>query len=366
MSDLTGKFSALEAQMTIEADEAHSQRATIETTLENIQTALANINADMLNMRNSLLGAISQSAACFPCPTPTIVVPPINTTPHAINSDKCKRSQAFVATIASILTAMDTLQSFNVIGTFNVLNDAISEVISGIAAGDTVPLPSFPETVNIVGDYISYAGERLFSGVGLMDQFTALESGLVTATYSASSPEAAASAFNASIDGSSASNGAKLLFKAVASNALYSYFFDPASLPDLSAYSGSACGLEPGTCYEFDLSAYTSTVPSSAYGLAEDFDIFSRGSALNTTSGTYTFTPGIIYAGDFYGWTWSVITPGVTVHWQHRAEAPTSATVISEETATSVTPPIQPSVAHTGTFLFFATAPCVIRLCPPA
>lgn len=365
MSDLTAKFSTLEAEMTSIGDEAHSQRETIESTLENIQTALSNINADMLTMRNAIIGAIGQSAACFPCPTPTIVVPPIDTTTHPVNADRCKRAQAFVATIADILTAMDTLQSFNVIGTFNVLNDAISEVISGIAAGDTVPLPSFPETVNIVGDYIGYAGERLFSGVGLMDQFTSLESDLVNATYNASNAGAAASAFNTSIEGSSASNGAQLLFKAVAYNALYSYFFDPASMPDLSAYSGGACALAPGACYVIDAVAYTSDVPSAGFGLTEDFGIFTPVTTLVTTGGTFHFTPPISYNGDLYGWTITVDTPGVTVHYQHRMGDTDAPFTIFDDTFTSVAPLTAPNTIHSGMFIFFASAAFTLRLCPP-
>jgi len=246
MTTLTEKFEALEAQINDDADEAHSQRATIETTLEDIQTTLANINSDMLLMKSALIQAVGQSGACFPCPTPSIVVPTVPTTTEPVNPERCQRSQAFIATMHNILAAFDTLQSFNVVGTFNVLNDAISEVIAAVAAGDTVPLPSFPETVQIVGTYISYAGERLFSGVALLDQFTPLETALRQATYSSTNAEAAQSAYRGVIDASGASSGAKFLFDAIAYNAIAAYFFDPTTSPDLSGYSGATCVIAGG------------------------------------------------------------------------------------------------------------------------
>jgi len=136
---------------------------------------------------------------------------------------------------------MDTMQSFNVIGTYNVVAGAISDYIGAIAAGDTVPLPSAPETINIVGDYVSYAGERVFSGVGLLEQFSPLEDSLIAATFTTTTPEAAQAAYNVIIEASGVSNGARLMFEAIAYNALWSYYFDPASEPDLSGYDGGLC-----------------------------------------------------------------------------------------------------------------------------
>lgn len=242
MTTLTEKFTALEGQLADIETAANLDRDLTNTKLQAMLDMLDIINTNAAANTKAILGALGQTGACFPCPTPAITVPPVGTTPGALNSDRCKRAQAMIATLRTILTDMDTMQSFNVVGTYNVISDAISTVIGGIAAGDTVPLPSFPETVNIVGDYISYAGERLFSGVGLIEQFSPLEAALTQAIFFTGTPGAAQAAYNGVIDTSSASNGAKLLFKAIAYNALWSYYFDPSTTPDLSAYDGSICG----------------------------------------------------------------------------------------------------------------------------
>lgn len=307
MSDLTDKFTATNDLMTSIGDEAHSQRATIEATLEDIQSGIASINSDMLLMKSAILAAMGQTGACFPCPTPTIVVPSVPPDTVPINSEFCQRAQAFLATVHAILAAMDTLQSFNVIGTFNVLNDAISEVVTAIVSGGSTPLPSFPETVNIVGDYISYAGERLFSGVGLVEQFEPIEGDLRNALFAAGSASAAQSAYNSSIEASGVSNGAKLLFQAVAYNALYVFFFDPDSEPDLSGFDGSLCSLAHGTCFTIDLIPASWSNGSSVQVVAGDFGTFTGQTAITTSSGVVTSDEANFYDGDLTGWTWEVL-----------------------------------------------------------
>lgn len=255
MSDLSAKFTALEEQLATQAATMGGYVDTVEVKLQAIFDELDLILVNNAANTKYLLAALGQTGACFPCPTPSITVPPIGTIPTSANSERCQRSQGIIATIHNILAAMDTLQSFNVIGTFNVLNDTISEVISGIVAGDTVPLPSFPETVNIVGDYISYAGERLFSGVGLIDQFSPLEASLLSAIAPQSTAEASRAQYESVIDASVASNGAKLLFKAVAYTALWSYYFDPDTTPDVSGFDGGACGFVE--CQDYTSTAVT-------------------------------------------------------------------------------------------------------------
>jgi len=246
MSDLTAKFTTLEGQLATQAATTQGYIDTVEAKLQALADTMDIIVVNNAANTKALLAAIGQSAACFPCPTPSITVPTVPGSTVPINSEFCQRSQGFLQTIHDILAAMDTLQSFNVVGTFNVLNDAISEVISGVVAGDTVPLPSFPETVNIVGNYISYAGERLFSGVGLVEQFDPLHDDLQNAIYSGGSASASQAAFNAAIDASSVSLVGKYLIEGVAYNALWAYYFDPTSDPDVSGYNGSICSYAGG------------------------------------------------------------------------------------------------------------------------
>ena len=304
MSDLTAKFTDLKETLAAQASATDALVDTVEPKLQAIFDELDLILVNNAANTKAILAALGQSASCFPCPTPSIVVPPVDTTVNPIDSDHCKRSQWIIAAIARILTNMDTLQSFNVVGTFNVINDAISEIIAAISAGDTIPLPSFPETVNIVGDYVSYAGERLFSGVSLMDQFAPLESDLITAVYVSTDAGSAQSAYNASIDSSGASNGAKLLFKAVAYNALWSYALDPASMPDLSGFDGGVCSFPSGTCYTLVGELVTvPAIPASEYGIVGSFGPFIAFDTVNSSSGEVVWDKPTFYAGDLDGWT---------------------------------------------------------------
>lgn len=76
----------------------------------------------------------------------------------------------------------------------------------------------------------------------MMEQFEPLESALTDAVYLAANAAAAQMAYISVIEASGVSNGARLLFEASAYNALYSYFFNPDTDPDLSGFSGDACG----------------------------------------------------------------------------------------------------------------------------
>lgn len=350
MTTLSEKFDALETQLaTIEAA-ADADRNVTNIKLQAIADMLDIINTNAAQNTKYLLAALSQSAACFPCPTPSITVPPIGTTPSVVNSDHCKRAQAFVKTMHDIFTAMDTLQSFNVIGTFNVLNDAISEVISGIAAGDTVPLPSFPETTNIVGDFVSYAGERLFSGTSLMEQFGPLESSLIAALYASTTPEDAKTAYDGVISASSATNGAQLLFIASAYNALYSYYFDPSTLPDLTGYDGTLCG--GGGCIEFD-SVNVLLGGSDNYQCLVWVDPFT---GTDHTPGGYTGSDNVWCLTDLTGYTVNVLSGSVLIREGYTTSPITKSTGESWTFATSD----GSSIISTS-----AAVPFTVEICAP-
>jgi len=331
MTTLTEKFTALEEQLASQNATIAGYIDTVEAKLQTLADELDTITINNAANTKALLSAIGQSGACFPCPTPSVSVPPTGTTPFPLDDDRCKRAQAFVAAMHSIFTSFDTMQSFNVIGTYNVVSGAISEAIGAIVAGDTVPLPSLPETINIVGDYISYAGERVFSGVSLMDQFGPLESSLIDAVYLSNDATSAQSAYNGIIEGSGVSNAARLLFEATGYNALYTYFFDTTSTPDLSAYDGTACGA-PSECVTL-LSDYTTVltkteddgnnfwsigIPYWAASLAWDITLSSAINVLWATDPMIDGSPatGVIQGAGFSGTdsdTWTN-TPGAATY----------------------------------------------------
>lgn len=298
MSDLTDKFTSFQEEVAINHTALMDALAVLQSAFDALASDVVIIKDTMPLNASNLLGAISQTGACFPCPTPSIIVPPLDTTTNPINEDRCKRGQAFIATIHNILAGIDTMQSYNVIGTFNVVNDAISEVISGVAAGDTVPLPSFPETVQIVGNYLSYAAERIFSGVSLIDQFGPLESDLSTAMTSAGTAGSALSAYNGVIDGASLSLAGGYLVKAVAYSALVSYFFDPGTAPDLSGYDGTACGIVD--CFTFV------SISSSVNGSGVEAVAWSTPFAGENNDGSGATSPDLLWTRtNFVGYTFT-------------------------------------------------------------
>lgn len=361
MSDLTAKFEAFEAQV---ADQHTALLAAIASLQDAIDLVASNTDIALENgaaNTKALLAALGQTSGCFPCPTPSISVPPIDSTPVAINSELCQRSQWIVATLHSILANMDTLQSFNVIGTFNVLNDAISEIVGAIAAGDTIPLPSFPETVNIVGDYVSYAGERLFSGIGLIDQFSPLEGALTNAIYSSGDAAGAQAAYTSIIEGSGVSNGARLLFEALAYNALWTYAFDPASTPDLSAFDGEVCSLASGTCYTMDLATTHYDNGSTQEAVTVPFGTFTPETAITTTSGVVTSDNPNFFNGNLAGWTWEVLIGSAFI--TYRTGNLTSGGFLNDTSLQGVDGVPDAAPSPTGSFFIRGSAGARVRFC---
>lgn len=364
MSDLSAKFAALTSDINANEAAANIDRDLTNTKLQALLDFLDIINENNAANTKAILAAMGQTGTCFPCPTPSVVVPPISTTPLPVNEDACKRAQAFLHAIQSILDAMDTMQSFNVIGTYNVVADAISEIIGGIISGSTPPLPSFPEAVNIVGDYVSYAGERVFSGIGLVEQFSPLVATLRNVLYSAGSGSAAISAYSASIDASSASNGAKLLFKALAYSSLASYYFDPSSTPDLTGYDGSVCTLPPGTCFDEVFVSFTVAESGAMlHGLGATFGPWTPIAVINTTTGTATATPPVFYAGDLAGWTIDVISGHAIL--AHRAEGPSSGAFIDTVSLSTEGGAYTVPFA-TGTWYLYGDADTEVNICSPS
>lgn len=365
MSDLTGKFAAFETL----TEEQHASLMTllgeISTTLGNVESALdIQINNAATNTRY-LLSAIQANSPCAPCPTPSIVVPPIGTFPVPIDTDTCKRSQAILQMLAAVCEAFDNLMALNVVGAWTLISDVYSQIISTLGAGDTIPLPSFPEAVNIAGGYFNFAAARLFSGESLSGVFSTIRDAARDSIYGAGDPESAHTAYEAIIDGSAMSESAKFMLKSMAYNALWDYWLDDATDPALDGFSGTVCSVPPLTCFEFESVAWSSDFPASGYAIAGDFATFAAQNTLNTSSGEFTYTQDIIYAGDINMWTWEVLTGG-TVRLQFRNSGPDTTFSIDEATPRVVADgQSAPFTEITGMFVFFSDAPFTLRLCSP-
>jgi len=82
---------------------------------------------------------------------------------------------------------------------------------------------------------------------------------------------------------------------ATAYNALWSYFFDPGTDPDLTAYSGTAC--IPADCYNYDSQSVTIT----GFG-ARQFIVWPAPfTAQNNDPAPTSYSDNVVLVGDFYG-----------------------------------------------------------------
>lgn len=361
MTTLTDKFGSFEEQIASEhtaiMDALTSLAASIDAVATNTDLALVN---GAVNTR-ALLAALGQTGACFPCPTPSIVVPPVSTTGTPIDDDHCKRAQWLVATIGSLLSNIDTLQSYNVVATFSVLNDAITEIIGAIAAGDTIPLPSFPEVVQLVGTYFNMVAARAFSGETIMAQYGPLQSSLISAVYGAADAAAAKTAYDAVIDGSSGSGAFKQIAKAVAYNALFTYALDPATMPDLSAFDGGVCTIPSGTCYTLTLVPMTLSNGTHDVGVDVAFGPFNPTDTIIQGSGAVTSVPPIFFNGSLDGWVYETVSGSLGINYRATDLSTPSTGHADGLPSTSGTP--LPFPTGIGSFFFGGSEGGVFRVC---
>ena len=349
MTNLTEKFTEFQAEVDLDADEAHSQRVTIISTLENIQSGLASINSDMLLMQRALLSAIGQSGACAICPTPPLIIPVTDPTTRPVNQDKCKRVQAFLHAMQEIFTVLDVASSVGIGFNPSLVIDAWSQVIVALENGDTTPVISFPEAVQLGGDLINYAADNFFVGGTLSGYFSPLILDLRDAMYSPATPAATQAAYNGVISGSSAPGSAQNVMIDAAYNALWSYYFDPASTPNLGGYDGFACaGAECLTI----TSIATSTSCGGATNAIEWETPFPQ--QFNNGFGC-TSADGIWTEYDFSGWT---LTPSANVRVFYN---------VGTFTDVSAGTPFSPVgfISHVAVVYLSGTLPFTLELCAP-
>jgi uncharacterized coiled-coil protein SlyX len=365
MTTLTDKFTTLEEQLATQNATIAGYIDTVETKLQGMLDSQDLIIENMAANTRYLLSAIQANSPCIPCPTPSITVPPVSTVPITIDTDACKRSQAILQMLTATAEALDNLMNLNVTAAWTLISDVYSQIIATLGASDTIPLPSFPEAVNIAGNYFNFAASRLFSGETLAGNLSPLFFDLRNAIYAAGNPSAAQEAYNSIIDGSSMSGAGKLMLKSMAYSALWSYFLDETSEPDLSGFDGSVCPLPDLTCFEFTAVAWTSDFPASGYAITGNFGTFVCQTTLSTSSGTVTHSEPIIYAGDLNSWTWEVLTGG-PVYLQWRGEGPDVPFGLDTAGPYATTDGMSaPYTEGTGTFTFFSANPFTFRLCSP-
>lgn len=241
MTDLSAKFSTLEEQLAAQASTMEGYVDTVETKLQALFDQL-----DLMLINNAantryLLAALAASSPCSPCPTPSLSVPPVDGSEHALSEDKCKRAQAFVHALLEIATVTDAISAFSIPFAPQLIIDAIDEVITAIGNGDPTPLMSWSEASNFVSQAIVYIAGNFLVGGNLVSMISDLAFDIRDVTYNAPSPADAKAAYDALIDASDVPDYAKGLLKAFAYNDLVTFYFDPLSSLNTTGYSGTAC-----------------------------------------------------------------------------------------------------------------------------
>lgn len=242
MSDLSEKFAELEATITALSETTDSYIDTTEAKLQAIFDELDLILVNNAANTRALLAAIGQNSPCAPCPTPPIVIPPIGTTPLAVNEEACKRAQAFLNFMDQVFTVLDLASSVGIGFNPALITDAVNQVIASLTGADSPDPISFPEAVQLVGDLVSYIATNLLVGHTLVGQFTPLYADLRDALATAGSAGAAKDQYDSIVSGSSLSSEEQAVIIDAAYGAAYTYFFDPDSLPDLAGLDGTLCG----------------------------------------------------------------------------------------------------------------------------
>jgi hypothetical protein len=311
MSDLSEKFTALEDQLAAQQVDTLASLAGIQATLDALNTLLDIMNENNAANTKALLAAIGSSAACNPCPTPSLVVPPIDTTPVTGTSDLCKRIQAFLHAMAEVFTAMDVMSAFSIPFSPGLIIDAIQEVITALENGDETPIISFPEAVRLVGDGINYIAGNFLVGDTLSDLFSGVVFDIQDAMFSSGDASAAQAAYASVISGSSIPSYAKPVMIDAAYNALFSYYFDPASTPNLTGYSGSACGEVEDTCQDLARVIAHSSVFGIDFGCIEFPTGWPRRTLYNRNSDTLSLP--VVLVADLTGYSMIAVGGNITL-----------------------------------------------------
>jgi hypothetical protein len=294
MGDLTAKFTGLEEQLDTEHTATQASLDAINTRLDEFSTTLDTLLANNAVNTRALLAAIGQNSPCAPCPTPPIIIPPTGTTGLPIDSDACKRSQAFLNFMEGVFTVLDVASSVGIGFNPSLITDAFNQVIASLSGGDSPNAISFPEGVQLVGDMINYVALNLLRGSTLVGSFIPLYSDLRDAVYLSGSPDAAKTAYRNVIASSDLDSDIKTVLEDAAYNDLFSYFFDAGTSPDLTGLDGGVCS---GSLHGITSCQTFSTVETSRGG-----HIY-HSIQLPTSYGPDTQ----FIAGDFFGWTWNVV-----------------------------------------------------------
>lgn len=262
MSDLTTKFAALSEQLAAQATASDALVDTVEAKLQALFDEIDTIIVNNAANTRAILLALGSLDPCACAGTPTLIVPPIGTTPIGVSSEQCQRIQAFLHTMQEIFTVLDVASAFSVGLNFSLVSNSINEVITSIESGSDLPVISYPEANLLINDVINYIIGNLLVGGTLSGYFSSVLFDLRDGMALSNSASSAKSFYDGVINASGLPSYVKPVIKDAAYGALYSYYFDPGTAPNLTGYDGSLCmGCLTGItgCTSFDAAPATAS-----------------------------------------------------------------------------------------------------------
>jgi len=299
MSDLTGKFSVLEAELTEQAETAETTRGNIYALLGAMADTIEAMNNNNAVNTRLLLNAINQSSACSTCPTgPIIGTPPIDTsTPES--DEFCQRVQAFLTFIALCCTYADGVGDLSAAFTTGFVTAVVDE-IRGTMDDPGIPDPSWLDTLVLAADGVNFVINRAILGGSTHETFDPVRFDIQNAMFVSGSPEAAQQAYYDGIDAAEGLGASRPLLKGFAYGDVVNYFLDPSTEPNLTSFDGDVCA--PPGCVDFLSQAVTLSCGGSSGIIVWDtpfVGINDNGASCtaplgvwtNTTLNGYTITP---------------------------------------------------------------------------
>lgn len=242
MSDLTAKFTNLQDQLDTQSEALQAMVDTVEPKLQALLDFLDVMNVNNAANTRYLLSAIGQAQPCVDCSDRTVDVPPLGGTVVPISSDQCKRIQAFLAAIDTMIAVMDAASVLSINPDFTLIKNSIAARFSSATGYADFPLISFPEGVQLAGSLINYVGNNLLVGDTLAELWSSVNSGAVSALAGASTPEQLKTLYDNFVDATALPGYVKDVLKGIAYSGLVSYFLDPESTPPLGSFDGDICG----------------------------------------------------------------------------------------------------------------------------
>lgn len=349
MSDLTAKFAALEAQLATQAATTGNYIDEVEEKLDFLNAQIDTLNINGAANTRYLLNALSRLDPCATCPPPSITIPPVGEETSAIDADKCKRAQAFIAFMGSATVMLDLASGLGT-GTFpSLLLSAYQEVIDASSAYAGMPLISFSEGASLIGSLINYALLNIGRADTLAAQFDTIKAGLLPVLFSSVSAADAQSKYVSYLSSSGLPSDEVDVLTKAGYNGLFSFAFDPGSGIDLTPYDGSICGLPPG-CLDFTTDEMVEVTTESGAAIIPDWEKYGI-----TPHNNPGHTNPIWIDGDFANWTYTIVSAPDAVYHEILGVGGSGST-----TSTGII-----GVSGTITITFVSAAPFELHFCPP-